>query len=89
MQTATTLIPERLHKMDAYWRAANDLSVGQMYLYDDPLLKPGCRSSLGSFRFPEAFPATPRQNARARSTGAASWAMRSAMRSGRCSTIPI
>ena len=26
-------------KMDAYWRAANYLSVGQIYLYDDPLLK--------------------------------------------------
>ncbi len=25
--------------MDAYWRAANYLSVGQIYLYDDPLLK--------------------------------------------------
>jgi xylulose-5-phosphate/fructose-6-phosphate phosphoketolase len=25
-------------KMDAYWRAANYLSVGQIYLYDNPLL---------------------------------------------------
>ncbi|HJZ01283.1 MAG TPA: phosphoketolase family protein, partial [Streptosporangiaceae bacterium] len=25
--------------MDAYWRAANYLSVGQLYLYDNPLLK--------------------------------------------------
>src|SRR5215468_6464953 len=25
--------------MDAYWRAANYLSVGQIYLYDNPLLK--------------------------------------------------
>ena len=24
--------------MDAYWRAANYLSVGQIYLYDTPLL---------------------------------------------------
>jgi xylulose-5-phosphate/fructose-6-phosphate phosphoketolase len=24
--------------MDAYWRAANYLSVGQIYLYDNPLL---------------------------------------------------
>jgi len=29
---------ERL-RMDAYWRAANYLSVGQIYLYDNPLLK--------------------------------------------------
>jgi len=35
----TTLSPELLHKMDAYWRAANYLSVGQIYLYDNPLLK--------------------------------------------------
>jgi xylulose-5-phosphate/fructose-6-phosphate phosphoketolase len=31
--------PELLRKMDAYWRAANYLSVGQIYLYDNPLLK--------------------------------------------------
>jgi xylulose-5-phosphate/fructose-6-phosphate phosphoketolase len=30
---------ELLEKMDAYWRAANYLSVGQIYLYDNPLLK--------------------------------------------------
>ena len=34
-----TLAPELLQKMDAYWRAANYLSVGQIYLYDNPLLK--------------------------------------------------
>ena len=28
-----------LRKMDAWWRAANYLSVGQTYLYDNPLLK--------------------------------------------------
>jgi xylulose-5-phosphate/fructose-6-phosphate phosphoketolase len=33
------LEPELLHRMDAYWRAANYLSVGQIYLYDNPLLK--------------------------------------------------
>ena len=36
---ANTLTPELLHNMDAYWRAANYLSVGQIYLYDNPLLK--------------------------------------------------
>ena len=30
---------ELFHKMDADWRAANYLSVGQIYLYDNPLLK--------------------------------------------------
>ena len=34
-----TLSPELLCKMDSYWRAANYLSVGQIYLYDNPLLK--------------------------------------------------
>src|SRR6476660_1257061 len=28
-----------LRKMDAWWRAANYLPVGQTYLYDNPLLK--------------------------------------------------
>ena len=28
-----------LRKIDAYWRAANYLSVGQIYLYDNPLLR--------------------------------------------------
>jgi xylulose-5-phosphate/fructose-6-phosphate phosphoketolase len=34
-----TLSAELLQKLDAYWRAANYLSVGQIYLYDNPLLK--------------------------------------------------
>jgi xylulose-5-phosphate/fructose-6-phosphate phosphoketolase len=34
-----TLAPELLQKIDAYWRAANYLSVGQIYLFDNPLLK--------------------------------------------------
>ena len=37
--TTTTLSPEILEKIDAYWRAANYLSVGQIYLHDNPLLK--------------------------------------------------
>ncbi len=37
--TKKTLSPELLRKMDAYWRAANYLSVGQIYLYDNVLLK--------------------------------------------------
>src|SRR3954465_12557362 len=38
MPTPTTLTAEELRKIDAYWRAANYLSVGQIYLYDNPLL---------------------------------------------------
>ena len=30
---------ELLQRIDAYWRAANYLTVGQIYLYDNPLLK--------------------------------------------------
>ena len=144
------LSSEELRKMHAYWRAANYLSVGQIYLYDNPLLKrpltppdvkhmllghwgttpgqnfiyahlnrvikkydldmiyvsgpghggpaivgntysralivksiptsarmrPGFASSLFSFLFPGEFRATYRRNARARSTRAASWAIR-------------
>ena len=33
------LTPDTLQKMDAYWRAANYLSVGQIYLQDNPLLE--------------------------------------------------
>jgi xylulose-5-phosphate/fructose-6-phosphate phosphoketolase len=33
-----TLSKEYLQKLDAYWRAANYLSVGQIYLLDNPLL---------------------------------------------------
>ena len=33
------LSPDELRKMNAYWRAANYLSVGQIYLYDNPLLR--------------------------------------------------
>jgi xylulose-5-phosphate/fructose-6-phosphate phosphoketolase len=38
-QLTETLEPESLRKIDAYWRAANYLSVGQIYLCDNPLLK--------------------------------------------------
>src|SRR5262245_47570314 len=34
-----TLSPEELREMNAYWRAANYLSVGQIYLYANPLLR--------------------------------------------------
>jgi len=33
------LDPQRLQRLDAYWRAANYLSVGQIYLRDNPLLR--------------------------------------------------
>ncbi len=33
------LSPDDLRLLDAYWRAANFLSVGQIYLLDNPLLR--------------------------------------------------
>jgi len=36
---AATLSTEEMQKMDAYWRASNYLSVGQIYLFDNPLLR--------------------------------------------------
>src|SRR5512140_2244402 len=33
------LPPELLQRINAYWRAANYLSAGQIYLYDNPLLR--------------------------------------------------
>jgi len=37
--TDRPLSTDMLKKMDAYWRASNYLSVGQIYLWDNPLLK--------------------------------------------------
>jgi len=39
VETKLPLSPEELQKVHAYWRAANYLSVGQIYLYDNPLLR--------------------------------------------------
>ncbi len=33
------LTPDELRRLDGYWRAANYLSVGQIYLLDNPLLR--------------------------------------------------
>ncbi len=37
--SSNTLTPDLCQRIDAYWRAANYLSVGQIYLYDNPLLR--------------------------------------------------
>jgi xylulose-5-phosphate/fructose-6-phosphate phosphoketolase len=39
MTIAEALSPDALKGIDAYWRAANYLSVGQIYLLDNPLLR--------------------------------------------------
>ena len=38
LTSSQPLNPEQLRKIDAYWRAANYLSIGQIYLYANPLL---------------------------------------------------
>lgn len=38
-KTAAALSPKEMELMNAYWRATNYLSVGQIYLLDNPLLK--------------------------------------------------
>ena len=40
----TTLSAAELDLLDAYWRAANYLSVGQIYLLDNPLLREPLRA---------------------------------------------
>jgi xylulose-5-phosphate/fructose-6-phosphate phosphoketolase len=39
LSTAGPLSPNELTRLHAYWRAANYLSVGQIYLLDNPLLR--------------------------------------------------
>lgn len=39
LEEESVITDELLRRIDAYWRAANYLSVGQIYLYDNPLLK--------------------------------------------------
>jgi xylulose-5-phosphate/fructose-6-phosphate phosphoketolase len=39
MTNQEPLSADELERVDAYWRAANYLSVGQIYLLDNPLLR--------------------------------------------------
>ncbi|WP_240181750.1 phosphoketolase family protein [Nocardioides sp. 616] len=39
LETATTMEDAEIHLVDAWWRAANYLSVGQIYLLDNPRLR--------------------------------------------------
>jgi xylulose-5-phosphate/fructose-6-phosphate phosphoketolase len=43
--TLSPLDSEQLRQVDALWRAANYLSVGQIYLLDNPLLRGGLRAA--------------------------------------------
>jgi xylulose-5-phosphate/fructose-6-phosphate phosphoketolase len=44
-QPSKTLSQEQVKLMNAYWRAANYLLVGQIYLLDNPLLKEQLKSA--------------------------------------------
>src|SRR3989440_11179388 len=57
-----TLTPELLGRMDAYWRAANYLSVGQIYLLDNPLLREPLRPAHIKPRLLGHWGTTPGQN---------------------------
>jgi xylulose-5-phosphate/fructose-6-phosphate phosphoketolase len=60
--TKTPLTPDELHLLDAYWRAANYLSVGQIYLLDNPLLREPLRAEHVKPRLLGHFGTTPGLN---------------------------
>ena len=57
-----SLTPDLLDRMDAYWRAANYLSVGQIYLLDNPLLRVPLRPAHIKPRLLGHWGTTPGQN---------------------------
>ncbi len=57
-----TLDAGLLRRLDAYWRAANYLSVGQIYLYDNPLLHEPLRAQHVKPRLLGHWGTTPGQN---------------------------
>ena len=56
------LAPALLTRIDAYWRAANYLSVGQIYLLDNPLLREPLRLEHVKPRLLGHWGTTPGQN---------------------------
>jgi xylulose-5-phosphate/fructose-6-phosphate phosphoketolase len=48
MPTQPVITDEELRAIDAYWRAANYLTVGQIYLQSNPLLREPLRPSTSS-----------------------------------------
>ena len=61
-QPSKTLSQEQVRLMNAYWRAANYLSVGQIYLLDNPLLKEQLKSAHIKPRLLGHWGTTPGQN---------------------------
>jgi xylulose-5-phosphate/fructose-6-phosphate phosphoketolase len=60
--TKEPLVPDELRLLDAYWRAANYLSVGQIYLLDNPLLREELRPEHVKPRLLGHFGTTPGLN---------------------------
>src|SRR5713226_2202543 len=60
--TETTLSAREAQSIDAYWRAANYLSVGQIYLLDNPLLRQPLRAEHIKPRLLGHWGTTPGQN---------------------------
>src|SRR5438045_149426 len=60
--TAGPLSPDELRLLDAWWRAANYLSVGQIYLLDNPLLREPLRAEHIKPRLLGHFGTTPGLN---------------------------
>ena len=61
-KNAAAVSPELLKKMDAYWRASNYLAAGQIYLYDNPLLREPLKLSHIKPRLLGHWGTTPGQN---------------------------
>jgi xylulose-5-phosphate/fructose-6-phosphate phosphoketolase len=62
VSTANPLSPAEAERIDAYWRAANYLSVGQIYLLDNPLLREPLRPDHVKPRLLGQWGATPGLN---------------------------
>ena len=45
---ASPLSPAELQQIDAHWRASNYLAVGQIYLFDNPLLREPLAASMSN-----------------------------------------
>src|SRR6266478_4070239 len=61
-ESVQPLSPEELRKVHAYWRAANYVSVGQIYLYANPLLREPLRPEHIKPRLLGHWGTTPGQN---------------------------
>ena len=86
MPSATTYLADRRARaLDAYWRAANYLSVGQIYLLDNPLLREPLRARARQAAAARALGHDARPELRSTRTATARSAARQLRR---CSTSP-